>query len=86
MGGGSVVGDGPLSVGDPEGDVEGVPRPVPRLDDGRFVGKPVVGSIDDVVPNGWGVKNGDGVPLGDCGVTVVGDDEGGSVCGVVVPV
>ena len=69
-------------MGNPEGDVERVPR----LDDGRFVGKPVVGSIGDVVPNGWGVKNGDGVPLGDCGVTVVGDDEGGNVCGVVVPV
>ncbi|PYM17792.1 MAG: hypothetical protein DMD78_29180 [Candidatus Rokuibacteriota bacterium] len=77
-----MVGDGPPSVGNPEGDVERVPR----LDDGRFVGKPVVGSIGDVVPNGWGVKNGDGVPLGDCGVTVVGDDEGGNVCGVVVPV
>jgi len=28
----------------------------------------------------------DGVPLGDCGPTVEGDDDGGRVCGVVTPV
>jgi hypothetical protein len=87
-GGGSVV-DGELPS-DGDGEAEGGvvdPSPDPELDDGgRLVGNPVEGLTGDVVPNGCGVRNGESVPLGDCGATVDGDDDGGSVCGVVVPV
>jgi hypothetical protein len=79
------VADGVPVDGEAEGEVDDVPERV--LDDGgRFDGSPVPGSMGEVVPNGCGVRNGEGVPLGDCGPTVEGDDEGGSVCGVVVPV
>ena len=64
--------------------VPGVKLVVPGA--ARFVGRPVLGSIGDVVPNGCGVTNGDGVPVGDCDGTVDGADVGGCVSGVVTPV
>src|SRR5207245_8153339 len=84
-GGGSVVADGAPVEGEADGD-DDVPGRVVDDDGGRFDGRPVPGSIGEVVPNGCGVRNGDGVPLGDCGPTVEGDDDGGRVCGVVTPV
>ena len=62
----------------------GVAAVVPGV--ARFVGKPVVGLIGDVVPNGCGVTKGDGVPVGDCDGNVDGADVGGCVSGVVTPV
>ena len=64
--------------------VPGVPVVVPGV--ARFVGKPVVGLIGDVVPNGCGATNGDGVPVGDCDGSVDGAEAGGCVSGVVMPV
>src|SRR5439155_26002585 len=77
--------DGAPVEGEADGD-DDVPGRVIDDDGGRFDGRPVPGSIGEVVPNGCGVRNGDGVPLGDCGPTVEGDDDGGRVCGVVTPV
>jgi hypothetical protein len=65
-------------------DVPGVVVVAPG--DVRLVGKPVVGSIGDVVPNGCGATKGDGVPVGDCDGSVDGADAGGCVSGVVIPV
>jgi hypothetical protein len=90
-GGGSAVAgeepsDGELDgrLGDAPIDVPGDVAVVPGRD--RFVGSPVIGSIGDVVPNGCGVRNGDGVPVGDCDGSVFGDEDGGRVWGVVAPV
>lgn len=89
-GGSAVAGDEPV-----DGEADGRLGDAPIEDPGdvvvvpgraRFVGSPVVGSMGDVVPNGCGVTNGDGVPVGDCDGSVLGAADGGLVCGVVVPV
>jgi hypothetical protein len=93
-GGNAVAGDEPIV---PDDEDDGKPADG-ALDDGaidvpgvvpgrvRLVGSPVVGSTGDVVPNGCGVTNGDGAPVGDCAGSVEGEDDGGTVCGVVLPV
>jgi len=82
-GGSAVAGDEPVD-GEADGRLGDAPGEVPGRD--RFVGRPVVGSIGDVVPKGCGTPNGDGVPVGDGEGSVEGEDDGGCTCGVVVPV
>ena len=71
-----MFGFGPGAV---DGEADG--KPVCGLTDVSLLGSPVAGLIGDVVPNGCELRVGDGVPLGDCGATVDGDPDGGSVDG-----
>jgi hypothetical protein len=74
--------------GEADGRPGDAPGEVPSDDPGRerLVGRPVVGSTGEVVPNGCVDRKGDGVPVGDCDGSVEGEDDGGCTCGVVVPV
>jgi hypothetical protein len=74
-GSGAVVADGDVVDGDADGNV------LWGLMPGSLVGNPVLGFTGDV-PNGGGVTEVDGVPAGDCGASVDGDEDAGGVgCG-----